>query len=256
MNLLIDIHNHTIASGHAYSTILEIVKEAKIKGLKMVGITDHGPAMPGILGEFFTSNQGILPPFIHDVEVLRGVEANILDLDGLLDIPVRRLKKLDIVIAGLHDAVIKPWDEKGNTMAIIKALENEYVDIIAHPGNILFPINVEAIVIKARETNKLLEINNGTFYSGSRAGSKENCYEIARLCKKHKVPVIVGSDSHFALDVGRFDKAIELLKAIEMPEELIMNTSVERFKTFLNKRGKKRFSEPKYAISYCNYEEK
>lgn len=241
MKLLLDMHNHTIASGHAYSTVLEIAAEARNKGLKMIGITDHGPKMPGVLGEHFTSNQRILPEAIYGVEILNGVEANILDHSGELDVPERRLKRMDIVIAGLHDVVIKPWDIEGNTKAIISTLENEYVDIISHPGNSHFPINMEEVVLKAKEFNKLLEINNGTFYSVSRTGSVKNCYEIARLCKKHSVPVIVGSDSHFALDVGKFDKAIELLKDIEMPEELIINTSIESFKLFLKMRGKKRF---------------
>ena len=241
MKFLLDIHNHTIASGHAYSTVLEIVTEAKNKGLKMVGITDHGPKMPGVLGEHFTSNQRILPNFIYGVEILNGVEANIMDQHGGLDVPERRLKRMDIVIAGLHDVVVKPWDKECNTKAIISAIKNEYVDIISHPGNSLFPINMEEVVIKAKEFNKLLEINNGTFYSVSRTGSVENCYEIARLCKEHWVPVIVGSDSHFSLDVGKFDKAMELLKNIEMPEELIINTSIERFRSFLKLRGKKRF---------------
>lgn len=240
MNLIIDIHNHTIASGHAYSTIMEIVEVASKKGLKVVGITDHGPAMPGVLGEFFTANQNIIPTHINGIEVLNGVEANILNQNATLDVPDRRLKRLDIVIAGLHDIIIGPWDKDGNTKAIIKALENKYVDIISHPGNVIFPINMKAIVMKAKETGKLLEINNGTFYSGSRAGSIENCYEIAELCKEYEVPIIVGSDSHFSLDVGRFDKAIELLKAIDMPEELIINTSIEKFKGFMHRRSKEK----------------
>lgn len=241
MKFLLDMHNHTIASGHAYSTVLEIVTEANNKDLKMIGITDHGPKMPGVLGEHFTSNQRILPESIYGVEILNGVEANILDQNGGLDVPERRLKRMDIVIAGLHDAVIKPWDKEGNTKAIISALENKYVDIISHPGNSNFPIDMEEVVLKAKKLNKLLEINNGTFYSVSRTGSVENCYEIARLCKEYYVPVIVNSDSHFSLEVGKFDKAIELLKNIQMPEDLIINTSIERFRSFLEKRGKKRF---------------
>lgn len=240
MDLLIDMHNHTIASGHAYSTVLEIAVEASRKGLRMIGITDHGPTMPGVLNSAFTGNLGILPDFIYGVEVLGGIEANILDKDGKLDIPERRLKRLDIIIAGLHDNCIESWGEKGNTVALINTMENKYVDIIAHPGNPAFPIDKEAIVLKAKETNTLIEINNGSFYN--RLGSEENCYEITELCKMHGVPVIVGSDSHFSFEVGRFDKAIKLLEKIRMPEELVMNTSVEKFKEFLQKKGKKRYS--------------
>jgi putative hydrolase len=237
LKLLIDLHNHTIASGHAYSTVYEIIMEAKRKGLKIIGITDHGPSMHGVLGEDFTGNLNILPNSYNGVEVKTGVETNILDQEGSLDIPERRLKRLDIIIAGLHDVVIKPWDKNGNTIALIKTMENKYVDIISHPGNPVFPIDKEAVVKMAKETNTLLEINNGSFYN-SRVGSKENCYEIAKLCKKYKVPIIVGSDSHFVADVGRFDEALELLETINMPEELVINTSIEKFKEFMKIRNK------------------
>ena len=119
-------------------------------------------------------------------------------------------------------------------------MENKYVDIISHPGNVLFPIDKKAVVFKAKETGKLLELNNGTFYSNNRAGSANNCYEIIRLCKKYEVPIIVGSDSHFALEVGRFDKALEVLQSIDFPEKLVINTSIENFKIFLEKRNKEK----------------
>ena len=80
--LLLDMHNHTIASGHAYSTVQEIASVASMKGLKYVGITDHGPAMPGGPHIFHIGNQRVLPKVIEGVQVLKGVEANILDQEG------------------------------------------------------------------------------------------------------------------------------------------------------------------------------
>ena len=241
MELLLDMHNHTIASGHAYSTVQEIASVASMKGLKYVGITDHGPAMPGGPHIFHIGNQRVLPKVIEGVQVLKGVEANILDQEGRLDIPDSMLENLDIVAAGLHDACIEPWDIEGNTKALLNTMKNIYVDIIVHPGNPVFPIDKEKFVLGAKETNTLVEINNSSFLN-SRKGSKENCYDIARLCKKHKVSVIIGSDSHVAFDVGRFDKALELLESIEMPEELIVNASIERFVNYLKEKGKARFS--------------
>lgn len=241
MKFILDLHNHTIASGHAYSTIQEIAQQANKKGLKMIGITDHGPSMPGTLSSSFLSNLGILPEFIYDVEVLRGVEANIIDQNGKLDVPERRLKRLDIVIAGLHDVIIEPWDKKGNTRAILNTMENELVDIIAHPGNPKFPIDNKALVLHAKKTNTLIEVNDGSFRSDSRLGSKENCIEIIKLSIKHDVQIIVGSDSHFAFDVGNFDRAIELLKDSNVSQDLIMNLSIAKMKKFLIKKKKTRF---------------
>ena len=46
MKIIADTHTHTIASTHAYSTLLENVGYAKKAGLRAIAITDHGPAMP------------------------------------------------------------------------------------------------------------------------------------------------------------------------------------------------------------------
>lgn len=240
MEILIDMHNHTIVSGHAYSTIEEIARVASRKGLKYVGITEHGPKMPGGPHIFHIRNQRVIPEKIQGVNILKGVEANILDQEGKLDVPDEILKTLDIVLAGLHDACIEPWDIEGNTKAIIKVMENKSVDIITHPGNPKFPIYKEEFVLKAKETNTLVEINNSSFRS-SRKGSRGNCCEIALLCKQYNVPVIVNSDSHISFDVGRLDKAIDLLKSINMPEELIINSSIDRFENYLKEKGKERF---------------
>lgn len=242
MKLLLDMHNHTIASGHAYSTIQEIAAEANKKGLKYVGITDHGPKMPGGPHVFHIGNQKVIPDKIYGVEILKGVEANILDQEGKLDIPDSMLKTLDIVIASLHDVCIEPWDLEGNTKALLNVMENKYVDIIAHSGNPVFPIDKEKFVLGAKKTNTLIEINNSSF-SSRREGSKGNCYDIAKLCKKHRVPIIVNSDSHISFDVGRADKAIKLLEAVQIPEELIINTSTDRFIEYLKGKGKKRFGQ-------------
>ncbi|MTI67540.1 MAG: phosphatase [Firmicutes bacterium] len=238
--LLIDTHCHTIASGHAYSTVLEIAKEANNKGLEMVAITDHGPKMPGGPHIFHIANQRVIPNKISGVEILRGVEANIMDYEGNLDVSEYVLKRLDIIIASLHDICIKPGTKKENTKALKLAMENEYVDIIAHPGNPQFPIDIEEVVLKAKETNTLIEINNGSFH-GSRKGSLDNCTEIARTCKKHGVKVTVGSDSHISYDVGEFSDVVNIFKEIQMPEELIMNLSADKLKNYLKEKNKERF---------------
>ena len=240
MEILVDMHNHTISSGHAYSTILEIAQEASKKGMKYIGITDHGPSMQGAPNIWHIGNLQVLPHTIYGVEVLKGVEANILSEEGELDVPEGFLTPLDIVLAGFHEGPIQPRSMESNTKTILNVMENKYVDIIVHLGNPRFPIDMEKVVLKAKETNTLLEINNSSLLK-SRIGSEENCYELALLCKQHEVKIIVNSDSQFALDVGRLDSAIKLLKDIDMPEELIINSSVERFEDYMKAKGKERF---------------
>lgn len=242
MKFLIDTHCHTVASGHAYSTVQEIAKEANNKGLEIIAITDHGPDMPGGPHMYHFGNLRVVPNSIFGVEILKGIEANIMDTSGTLDLPEFILKKLDLVLASLHEGCFEPGDVDHNTKALIKAMENPYVDIIAHPGNPLYPIDEEAFVLKAKETNTLIEINNSSFV-GSRRGSRENCIKIAKLCKKHGVMVAAGSDCHISFDVGRFDKVIEIFSEIDMPDELIINLHPSRFKQYLKSKGKIRFME-------------
>ena len=241
MEILIDMHNHTISSGHAYSTVQEIALEASNKGLKYIGITDHGPSMQGAPNIWHIGNLRVVPEIIYEVEILKGVEANILNEKGELDVPDELLSKLDIVLAGFHDGPILPTDMETNTRTILNVMDNKYVDIIVHLGNPRFPIDIERVVLKAKDTNILLEVNNSSF-TGSRKGSMDNCYRIAEACKKYNAPIIVNSDSHIAFDVGNFDEALKLLKEIDMPEELIINSSIERFENHMKSRGKERFN--------------
>lgn len=238
MKLVLDTHMHTIASGHAYSTIHDYIKSAKEKGLELIALTDHGPEMPGGPNIFHIGNQRVIPRVIEGIEVLRGVEANIMNYDGEIDIDENYLKRLDIVIASLHDVCIRPGSEEENTRALIKAMENKYVDIIAHPGNPRFPIDIDKFIMAAKEKNIIVEINNSSFVNTSRRGSKENCIEIAKRAKELGVKVIAGSDAHISFDVGRFDKVLEVFKLVDMPSNLIMNTSKEKLKNHLKAKGK------------------
>lgn len=240
MKFVVDTHCHTVSSGHAYSTVMEIAQMASDKGLKMVAITDHGPSMPGSPNIYHIINQRVIPDEIFGVKILKGVEANILDFEGNLDIEDSVLKNLDVVIASLHDVCIRPGSYKENTNAIMKAMENPYVDIIGHSGNPNFPIDKEAVVKKAKETNTLIEINNSSFLS-SRAGSMGNCMEIARMCEEYGVPMVVGSDAHIAFDVGRTDKIEEVLKYVALEEGAFLSTSEEKIIEYFKSKGKHRF---------------
>ena len=236
MKYLLDVHTHTIVSGHAYTTWLENVKQASEIGLKILGTTDHGPNMPGGPNIFYFGNFKALPRQLYGVTLLYGCEANIINSNGDIDLPKLVQKKMDIIIASLHDVCIKPSSIQDNTKALLNVMDNPLVDIIGHSGNPKFPINEEEVVKKAKEKNVLIEVNNGSF--GSRIGSTENCLEILKLCKKYCVNIILGSDSHTCFQIGKFDKAEELLKEINMPRELIMNNDPNRLLLYLQKKGK------------------
>ena len=237
MKFLIDTHCHTVSSGHAYSTITEIAETASEKGLKLIAMTDHGPAMPGGPHIFHIGNQRVIPDYIKGVRVLKGVEANIMDFDGGLDLPEKYLKKLDIVIASLHDDCIDPGSVEENTRALVAAMNNPYVDIIAHPGNPYYPIDIDRLIQCACETGTLIEINNSSFI-GSRKGSAENCKNIAAKAREKGASLAAGSDCHICYDVGKFNKIEGIFKELDMPEELVINTDPLKLIDYLNKKGR------------------
>ena len=236
MKLAADLHTHSIASGHAYSTINEMAQAAADIGLEMIAITDHGPNMPGGPHKYFFGNLRVVPSIISGVQVLKGVEANIISPLGELDLPETILKRLDIVFAGFHSGT--GYDNNGvleNTKALIGALKNPYVDGIVHPGNPAFPVDIEQVVTAAKDFNKLIEINNASL-TITRLGSLENCIVFAKLAAKYNVPVVINSDAHHTSLVGSFGSGIELVRSVGLASKLVLNTDVNKITEFLNTR--------------------
>lgn len=234
-----DLHIHTVSSGHAYSTVLEIARAAADKGLAMIALTDHGPSMPGAPHAYHFSNQMAIPDYIYGVRVLKGIEANVIDREGTLDLDEARLAKLDIVLAGLHTLCAPYGTVEENTAMMIRALQNSWVDVLVHPGNPEYPVDEEAIVAAAAKHDVALEINNSSL-TVSRQGSMPHCDHIAGLAKSYGCKIMVGSDSHFALAVGDFGAAEELLRRNGITEQQVLNTSVEKVLAHLERRKNRR----------------
>lgn len=235
MKLVADLHVHTVSSGHAYSTIEEYVAQAKKIGLKAIAIADHGEAMPGGPHWYHFSNMGMIPEKINGIRVYRGIEANIINTDGKIDLSDNDLAKLDIVMVAMHPRTgYDSLGEEGNTEVLFKALKNPYINIIAHPGNPKYPIKVEATVAMAKEKKVAIEINNSSFTS--RVGSWDRCLEFAKEVKRQDWRVVIGSDSHISSMLGGFKNAIKLIKEAGLTEKHVINTSLAKIDKYLVKR--------------------
>ncbi len=238
MKLILDVHCHTLASGHAYSTIEEMASQAKKIDFELIAITEHGPKMPGGPELIYFRNLRVVPEKIHGVEVLVGAEVNIMDYDGGLDMPEEVLKDLDVVIASLHQPCVKPGSVEDNTNALINVMKLPYIHILGHTGNPSYPIDINRLTRAAKEYNVLIEINNSSLAPGSfRVGSWENCYNILKACRDEGVRVVVGSDAHISKDLGNFSSALKLIEDLQVTEELIMNTCPIKFKNFLKEKA-------------------
>lgn len=233
MKIIADLHTHTVASGHAYSTVNEMAQEASRKGLQALALTDHGPALPGGPHLYHFGAMRFIPCWIAGVRILRGVEANIIDRDGTLDMPDSYLAKLDFAMAAFHEDC--GFDNQGidrNTEAVLQAMSNPRVKAIAHSGNPAFPVHLEQLVQGALESGTALEINNSSF-AMSRKGSRPHCEQLATLLARSGALVVVGSDAHIAQGVGEFDNALEVLQKAGIRGEQVVNSSYKRLMSFL-----------------------
>lgn len=234
MILQTDTHCHTLSSGHAYSTIGEMAESALKKGLKLIAMTDHGPAMPDAPGVTFFRNLRVIPDQLYGVQILKGAEVNIMNSQGQMDLSDSVLAALDLVIASLHYPCIKPGSQQENTEALIRAVEHPSVHILGHIGNPLYPIDGTAVIKAVKKHHKLIEINNSSLKPNSfRRGSWENCLHLLEICRDLQVPVVIGSDAHIACDVGDYQQAETLAAEAALPEELILSTSASKLKAYL-----------------------
>ncbi len=236
MKIIADLHTHSIASTHAFSTVTENISFAAQKGLYAIALTDHGRAMDGAPGAYYFESLPVIDKEIMGVRVLKGMEANIIDYNGKLDADKKLLSRLEWVIASMHTITLFGEPSVENcTNAYLAVCENKDVNVIAHSGSDYFKYDYETVVKACRDTGTLIEINNSTF--SSRRDTVKNCVEIANLCKKHGARVVVNSDAHFFTSIGRFDSSLKMLDELNFPEELVVNSSIENLQKYMREKG-------------------
>ncbi len=234
-DISVDAHTHSVASGHAFSTVLELCTYAKRHNLDAFVLTDHSPTMPGGPVFFIPTMFPSLPKEIDGVRIFYGMEVDVLNKNADMGLERKYMRFLDFCIASFHDVCYThAQNETIYTDPAMLALEDPYVDMLGHPGNPTFPVDVEAVVRCAKKHNKLIEVNNHSF--NVRKGSKENCLEFLKYCKKHDVRVSLSSDAHIATAIGKVENCKALLSSVDFPEELVINTSIEKFMGYLEER--------------------
>ncbi|MEW9122978.1 MAG: PHP domain-containing protein [Thermotaleaceae bacterium] len=234
MKFIGDFHVHTLASGDAFGTIQEIVHAAKEKGLEAIAITEHGPKMEASahpyyfesLSENVKGDQGIL--------VYPGVEANIIDEEGTLDLPEATLRKLEFLHTSFHTFA---WEDRGiesNTRALVGSLNRYDIKSIAHINYPYYPLDVEALIPILIKKHVAIEINNKALKK-----YKDNWREFREIilkCKDKGVKFLVNSDAHYPTQVGEFSGALEFIDYAGLYSEDILNTDRNRLMNYLKLR--------------------
>ena len=237
MQILADYHTHTKYS-HGKGTIEDNVLEAISKGIKTIGISDHGykHLAYGIkLNDIYKMREEIdkLNEKYSNIEILLGMECNILDDHGNIDIHDKIIENCDYIMAGYHFAstptslrsmlnhcnnyMIKNEKSKEyNTNALINAMKNNDIFIITHPGD-KGDVYIEEVAKVAKITNTRLEINSSHGFLNT-----NQLMKIKNIGNKF----VIGSDAHIPENVGNFDLAMKIIKEANLDLSLIENIKI------------------------------
>ena len=202
-----DLHMHSTWSD-GVSTITEMVKAAKKRGLKYVAITDHSKrvAMARGLDADRLRRQwdeiDALGERITGITVLKGIEVDILEQGGL-DLDDDVLAEADWVLASVHYG--QNQSRRRITQRVVEALENPHVSALAHPtGRMLmrrkpYEIDLEAVLCAARDNGKMMELNAHPI--------RLDLDDVACAAAKDLgVPIVITTDAHRidGLDMMRY----------------------------------------------------
>ncbi len=220
-----DWHVHSIASGHAtLDSITDLAKEAKKRGMTMLGISDHGPASMGSATLSYFRNLAMCAKERFGITLRYGVEANILDANGTLDVPDDILEKLDYCIISMHRPIYKSGTAEENTNAYIRAMAHPKVKIIGHCDDSRFPVDYDTLIKAAVTYGVLPELNNVSLLPDSyRKDCRANAKAMLEACKLHSCPILLSSDSHGRTRIGDVTESLKLIEEVGFPKELIRN---------------------------------
>lgn len=228
-----DLHMHSIMSGHAFGTVRELAFAASERGLKLIGVTEHGPGIPGTCDPILFRNIVDAPRNLYGVEMLYGSEVNVLN-SGTVDLDRRHLDCLDYAVAGIHGLCYENVGIVKNTDNVIRCMADPKVKFISHPDDANYPLDYEALVQGAKTYHTALELNNSSLRKPSlRPNCVENYQKMIPLCMEYGVPIIINTDSHDPSQVGDFTLAREMLKMLQVDDALILNNDLEKLKQFL-----------------------
>ena len=192
-----DFHIHTNWSDGG-NTLEEVAEAGAKRGYQYLVICDHSKSLKvaGGLSERELKTQmariRALNTRARAFQLLMGAEVDILNR-GLMDYPNELLKQLDFVIGSIHSGFKQ--DETTITTRLVRAMENPYVTMIAHPtGRLLgqrepYAVDLEQVFETAKRTHTALEINAYP--------KRLDLNDVAaRRAKEHGVWLAVSTDTH------------------------------------------------------------
>lgn len=237
-----DLHMHTTVTD-GKDDLEAMVRAARDSGLEYIAITDHSKALAMANGLDETRALAhaerirALDGHVDGIRVLAGIECDILP-DGSLDLADECLAQLDLVVASVHSAIRQ--EESEITARVVRAIENPWVDIIAHPTNRILlrrepaRLNLERVIAAARANGVALEIN-------CQVDRLDLSDTNARLARERGVKLVISSDAHSRAALATKRWGIVMARRAWATKADVLNTlPFDEFRRALRRHGQGR----------------
>lgn len=239
MQMIADLHSHTLCATHAFQTLQEMATAAHEIGYYALAITDHAPAMPDAPHIWHFANGNALPRVVQGVAMLYGAEVNVMDTKGGLDLSQSQLAVQDWVVASIHSPCVPGVLTRKEANQIWLAIaENPYVDCIGHSEQENYRYDYDLVTKAFAQNHKVVELNAGSF--AVRKDGIPNMRKLLAACLENGCHIAVDSDAHSA---WRLQTALQplysLLEELSFPEELIVNATKENLVQELKLHGRR-----------------
>ena len=206
MQIIADLHTHTLSATHAFNTLDEMAAKAAALGYAALAITDHGPAMPDAPHMWHFANQTALPLVLHGVAMMYGAEANVMDTNGGLDFAQSRLRALDWVVASIHEQQNYRYDYDLVTKAFAK-------------------------------NHKVVELNGNSV--NVRRDGIPNMKLLLAACLKNGCHIALDTDAHSTTQLqGNMPPLLAMLEEMQFPQELVVNATRQNLVNELKLHGR------------------
>lgn len=238
--ILHDLHVHTLRSPCGTMTVGEVVARAAQLGIRSVAITDHGLTMAPNRFVFHIYAKRF-PARWQGVRVYKGIEANVLDPEGTIDVPFEVLPWFDLVALGLHpiDGLLPDRGAAANTDAVIAALDrNPFIDVLVHPTQRTHPLDMDRLLPAMARHGVAFEVNDCSHLFGkSPLGVTVDALQQAVALG---VPVVCSSDAHVVSELGVDDSATKVFEKAGLDIGVAVNRTDEGTRDFVRGRREQR----------------
>ncbi|MEJ6949745.1 DNA polymerase/3'-5' exonuclease PolX [Natronospora cellulosivora (SeqCode)] len=220
-----DLHMHTDASD-GRNTLREMLESARELGYEYIAISDHSKRVSvanGLDEERLERQIEKIDKIIeeyNDIRILKAIEVDILK-DGSLDLPDRILEKLDIRVCSTH--FHRNLSRKEQTVRILRAMENPYFNILAHPSGRLLgerneiDVDMDEVMKAAKENGCYLEIN-------ANPRRLDLSAKYARLAKEMSLKLVISTDAHSQNELKNMSYGVAQARRAFLEKDDILNT--------------------------------